>query len=114
MSATKYIINGGRMQGKSLSSASAVLLKRGRGYFYKKKYPQVMVYTKHRLEIDILERQFGGNHYIHRGGWVWLLSDRKGIRAMVEKMKPHLPVMEEYGFKNVVENVLGGSNEHAS
>jgi hypothetical protein len=86
------------------TSAKQILLERGHGYLYKKKYPQVIVFTRSVVDIDKLERAFGGNHHKHNSGIIWILCNKQKLRAMLQKIAP---TRSHHEFEAVIEPYLG-------
>lgn len=73
------------------TTAEDLVLEKGRGYLYRSRYPQVVVFTNSGTELDKLVQAFGGNTYRHGTGHVWILSKKKDILVMIDKIKPFLP-----------------------
>lgn len=80
-------------------NAREILLQRGRGYLYKGRYPQIVVFTRAVLDVDKLESCYGGHHYRHKSGFIWLLSDRKSLRACLESLEG---VKSRHGFEDIL------------
>jgi len=89
-------------------SAKQIVLAKGRGYIYKRKYPQVVVFTRAVLDVDRLERAFGGHHYKHGTGIIWVLSSRAGLRSMLRKIAPEQSI---HSFESTIEPYLGGNHD---
>lgn len=87
-------------------SAKQIVLAKGRGYIYKRKYPQVVVFTRLVTDADRLERAFGGHHYRHGAGIIWVLSSRAGLRKMLSKIAPE---QSAHSFESIIGPYLGGS-----
>lgn len=85
-------------------SAKQIVLAKGRGYIYKRKYPQVVVFTRLVTDADRLERAFGGHHYKHNTGIIWVLSSREGLRNMLKKVSPE---RSTHFFEDIIEPYLG-------
>jgi hypothetical protein len=85
----------------ALRDATEIVLAHGRAYLYRAKYPQLVVFTRYVSELDLLVRTFGGHTYKHLAGYVWQLSAKAGLAALLEKVKPHLP--SETGFEHVLD-----------
>lgn len=86
-------------------SAKQILLERGRGYLYKKKYPQVIIFTRSVMDVDKLIRAFGGNQYKHNTGFIWVLSSKSKLKAMLKEIAP---AQSRHHFEDVVKPHLGG------
>jgi hypothetical protein len=81
-------------------TAEAIVCDRGRGYLYKGKYPQVVVFTTNELETDKLMSAFGGHAYPHGTGFTWVLSKRSELKTLMVKVKPFLP--SRNGFESIL------------
>lgn len=90
-------------------SAKQLLLAKGRGYIYKRKYPQVVVFTRFISDIDKLERMFGGHHYKHGTGMVWVLSDRARLKHMLKELAPG---QSKHFFEDIIKPYLGLGDVH--
>lgn len=84
-------------------TAAGIVWERGRAYLYKGKYPQLIVFTTSKTELDDLKQAFGGHSYAHGSGFIWVLSKRKELATLMQKMKPFLP--SKNGFENVLAAV---------
>lgn len=82
-------------------SAREIVLEKGRGYTNMKVYPEVVVFTTLKSEINALLRAYDGNAYEHGTGFVWILSRKKDLAAMMEQIKPYLP--SKYGFESIFD-----------
>ena len=80
--------------------AEEIVRDRGRGYLYRGKYPQVVVFTTNELETDKLMSAFGGHAYQHGTGFTWVLSKRSELDTLMTKIKPYLP--SKYGFESIL------------
>lgn len=80
-------------------TAKEILLSRGRGYLYKGKYPQVVVFTRAVLDVDKLEQEFGGHHYNHNTGYIWVLSNRYEQQRMLDVLGS---TRSDHGFEDIV------------
>jgi len=69
-----------------MTSALDILLERGRGYLYRGKYPQIVVFTKSVAVADKLKAEFGGHVYRHSKGYVWMISNRRELAALKTKL----------------------------
>lgn len=85
-------------------TAETIVRDRGRGYLYKSKYPQIVIFTTNELETDKLMSAFGGHSYQHGTGFTWVLSKRSELEALMVKIKPYLP--SKYGFENILSSVV--------
>jgi hypothetical protein len=81
-------------------TATGIVIARARGYLYKGKYPQVVVFATDGLELDKLIRAFGGHSYPHGSGFTWVLSKRTELTEFVKQIKPWLPSC--HGFENIL------------
>jgi hypothetical protein len=81
-------------------TAETIVRDRGRGYLYKGKYPQIVIFTTNELETDKLMNAFGGHAYQHGTGFTWVLSKRSELEALMVKIKPFLP--SKNGFESVL------------
>ncbi len=62
--------------------ALALVLQKARMYKHKKvRHYSIVVFTKNVVEIDCLQRTYGGNHYPHLAGFIWVLGKRKDLEA---------------------------------
>ena len=73
----------------SVGKAAAVVADRGRVYSTKKGYASLVVFTKELMTLDLLERSFGGAHYVHRSGYIWVLSNRGLLKTLVADLEEH-------------------------
>lgn len=89
-------------------SAADIVLERGRGYLYKGKYSQVVVFTKSVMDLDKLQQAFGGHSHAHKKGFVWIISHRSELRSMFEKLEGR---QSTHGFEKVVKSVLEEEEE---
>lgn len=87
-----------------LLSAKQILIERGRGYLYKQKYPQVIIFTRSVMDIDKLIRTFGGHSYKHNTGTVWVLSSKQKLKAMLHKIAP---TVSQHHFEDIIIPHLG-------
>lgn len=85
-------------------SAKQILITHGRGYLYKQKYPQVVVFTKSVMDVDKLMRTYGGNCYKHRSGMIWMVSSKKRLREMLKMIAP---TRSAHNFEDVICPFLG-------
>lgn len=83
----------------TVQTAKQILLERGRGYLNRGKYPQIVVFTKSLTEIDKLEAVYGGNHYKHNTGYIWVVSRRENINNILWLLSPNVSAN---GFEDVV------------
>jgi len=88
-------------------TAQHILLSRGRGYLYKQRYPQVVVFSKSLTDIDKLKAAYGGNHYKHNTGYVWMLTSKRELRLLLQTISP---CRSSHGFEDVIESYLGGQD----
>lgn len=86
-------------------TAKTILLAKGRGYLYRQRYPQVIVFSRSLTDIDKLKAEYGGNHYKHNTGYVWVLCNRADLRSMLELIEP---CHSKHGFERLIEPYLGG------
>ena len=84
-------------------AASDIVLERGRGYLYRDKYPQVVVFTKSLTDVDKLQQAFGGHSHGHRAGYVWIISHRDELRTMLEVLGAR---ESRHGFERLVKPAL--------
>lgn len=90
----------GRSVAEPLKDPHEILLTKARTYAYRGKYLQVIVFSKYLTEIDLLERTFGGHHYVHGTGFNWLLSKREDLVRIVSQVEDRLP--SENGFESPI------------
>ena len=83
------------------STAVDIVLKKGRGYLYKKKYPQVVVYTRDVGELDKLKQAFGGHSHGHKNGFVWIVSHRGQLSAMLAQLEGR---KSQHDFEEIINN----------
>ena len=88
----------GRIARAPLKDPFEIAISQAHAYLYKQRYPQVSVFTKYLTEAHCLEEEFGGNHYVHGTGFVWVLAQRNDVATFHEKMKPYLP--SQWGFED--------------
>jgi len=84
------------------TTAIEIVIAKARGYLYRGKYPQLIIFTKDVIEIDKLLREFGGNTYRHGTGHVWVLSHRVQLKVLMEKIRPHLP--SKHGLESILRD----------
>jgi hypothetical protein len=87
----------------SNNTAQQILLSRGRGYLYKQRYPQVVVFSKSLVDIYKLKTFYGGNHYKHNSGYVWMITNKRELRLMLDSISP---CRSSHGFEDIVESFL--------
>ncbi len=69
--------------------ALGLILTKGRLYRTKRcRHLSLVVFTKNVVEIDALKRAFGGNHYPHLVGWVWILGKREDLAEVGKALTP--------------------------
>lgn len=81
-------------------TATGIAITKARGYLYRGKYPQVVVFTTEGLEADKLRNEFGGHIYQHGTGFTWVLSKKSELAEFEAKVKPWLPSC--HGFESVI------------
>lgn len=85
-------------------SAKQLVLERGRGYLYKGKYPQLVIFTRSKTDIDRLIRTYGGNSYKHNSGMIWMLSRRQGLKQLLLSIAG---TPSKHGFEKLFKGHLG-------
>ena len=86
-------------------TAADIVLERGRGYLYRGKYPQVVVFTRSLTDLDKLKQAFGGHSHEHKRGHVWIISHRDELRSMLEALEPR---KSNHEFEDVIGDALCG------
>jgi hypothetical protein len=66
--------------------ASAVVEDRGRVYVVQEKYRSIHVFSRDVVELDLLERAFGGRHYPHGTGYTWMLGEVNALKKVAEEL----------------------------
>lgn len=89
--------------GDRMVTAIDIVLEKGRGYMYKSRYPQVVVFSTSGAEIDKLIQAFGGHSYKHGTGRVWIVSRRAQLSALAEKMRPY---QSRHGLESVLHKAV--------
>lgn len=88
-------------------NARQLVLQRGRGYLYRGKYPQIVIFTRSKMDIDRLVRTYGGNSYKHNAGMVWILSRRDSIKLLLNHIAG---TPSKHGFEELFRGHLGDWN----
>jgi len=76
-----------------MERAAKLVADRGRAYLVKRKarrVPQVQLFSKNLVELDLLCLVFGGNHYHHLSGRTWMLQRKVDVRRLAEIVRPFL------------------------
>lgn len=88
-----------------LEAAEDILLLKGRTFTYRGKYLQIQVFTKYLTEVSHLEKRWGGHHYKHGTGFVWLIAKREMLLKIVDDLRDGFP--SENGFEvPIIQNYL--------
>jgi len=77
---------GRRRDSSEMGRALFILRDRAKYYEYKGRM-QIHVFSKSSEELRILEAAFGGNHYRHGSGFVWIISKRKTIQTILDRLE---------------------------
>jgi hypothetical protein len=80
----------GRRNRVSVGKAAAVVAEKGRVYVTKKGYVSLTLFTSDQMLLDLLERSFGGSHYKHRSGYVWVVSNRTSLASISADIAEHV------------------------
>lgn len=85
-----------------MEQAARLVAARGRAYLVKHKTRralQVQVFSKDLIELDLLCLVFGGNHYHHLAGRVWMLQRKVDIKRLAEMVEPYLQENPDHGLQ---------------
>ena len=85
---------------KEFKDPYETLRQKGRGYRIQGKYPRIHVFSRSKLELDRLVREFGGNFYSHGTGWLWVLSGKKIISELLLKLDEKNWLPSVHGFED--------------
>lgn len=91
---------------EQVERASKLVVARGRAYLVKRKtrsVPQVHLFSKDLIELDLLCLVFGGNHYYHLTGRTWMLQRRVDVLRLAEMVKPFLQENPNHGLKDLYQ-----------
>lgn len=88
-----------------IDTAEDILLTKGRTFTYRGKYLQIQVFTKYLTEVNHLETRWGGHHYKHGTGFIWLIAKRQMLLQIVDDLRDRFP--SENGFElPIIRNYL--------
>ncbi len=73
-----------------LQDATLTVAERGRAYTTKDGRVTVQVWAKDPLKLEAVKEVYGGNHYKHGSGSVWILSKQSALMDMWVKVRHYL------------------------
>lgn len=76
---------------RTVGRAAQVIAERGRLYKSRRGYVSLVVFSTEITTLDLLERCFGGGHYKHRAGYIWVASRRGILRTIISDLREHVP-----------------------
>jgi len=86
------------------TTADDIVLSRARSYVNMGKYCTVVVFTTKHSEVDKLKYRFGGRSYRHGTGHVWMLSSRRELILLVQRLRNRFP--SETGFEKKLPPIV--------
>lgn len=90
----------GKTSTPPLTSALEILLTKARSYATRKYYLSLTVFSKHRSEMVLLTKQYGGAYYIHQTGFIWSVGNLEVLRKIVKSIpKDKLPSVHHFEDK---------------
>lgn len=90
----------GRTAAAALKNAPDILWAKARCYASRPKYPQLIVFSKWKSELDLLVFEYGGNYYKHGSGYVWSTSEHDILIKIVHSLANRLP--SKNGFEKLI------------
>jgi hypothetical protein len=86
----------GRTPSSAITNVHDLLWYRCRSYATRPKYPQLVVFSKWKSELDLLVHYYGGNYYRHGSGFIWSVSKHETLITIVNIMRERFPSRHEF------------------